>query len=196
MRNFLIFILTLLPLVIVSCGGNDDEPNSGNENTSKVTTDYTASTSVKTVKLTGASGIYFDEENIINFYEDYNHSYAMYLLDGSICFTHFYRDNGKWSCVSHWNSYNEFSRATCGIKDAGLVGNISEIRSKDIEDYYGEVISYHLAHFSANFQPNHGYAIMFTTESGEKKYLRLHAKDYSLDDQGSLKSVTVQYQLY
>ena len=49
---------------------------------------------------------------------------------------------------------------------------------------------------SDEIQPNHGFAILFTTGDGEKKYMRVYIKDYSLDSSGSLASVTIQYQLY
>lgn len=168
---------------------NNNNPNN-NDNPNTITTDYTATNSVKTVKLSD-----IQSGNIIIFYQDYNHRYRLALGSGRIFIIHYIRRYGNWE-ESGYNLVSEHRRE-CGIRDIGKIGNISDIISKELDDAdMVESGSYYLR-AKSTFQPNHGYAVMFTTEEGEKKYMRIYAKDYTLEGgSGSLESVTIDYQLY
>ena len=119
-------------------------------------------------------------------------SEGMFLYNGYIGFTHFVRANGLWSC-------DGYDGKSCGIKDLGKVSSLSEITGKNVsggdkETNFGRA---DCRYFYVTFQPYHGYAVMFTTENGEQKYMRIYATaDYSFDTSGQLTSVTLQYQLY
>jgi len=45
-------------------------------------------------------------------------------------------------------------------------------------------------------QPKCGYRGYIATEDGKLKYIRLHVKEYTLDEVGTLATATVMYQLY
>ena len=76
------------------------------------------------------------------------------------------------------------------LMSVGKVDGISNITTKDIQAQgsYSDC--------SVEVQPQYGYAGYFLTEDGEKKFIRIWVKDYYLDTQGMLYSVTVEYQLY
>lgn len=162
-------------------GSNDiiDDPvdpgNGGN------ITDCTATTSVKRLTLENEKSLtnwnYIQKKFI--FYEDYNNSYLIVNYDGRIAIAHFVRSGTGWG----W----PYDESTWGIKDLGKVSGLSAITSKAVtgeNDYY------------VQFQPKHGYAVMFTTEDGVKKYMRIYAESYTLDSNHNLATATIQYQLY
>lgn len=73
----------------------------------------------------------------------------------------------------------------------GKVNGLSDITKKTITpESYGSMYLF------PEIQPYYGYAAMFGTEAGEIKYLRIYIKDYKLYESGTLKNITVQYQLY
>ena len=78
------------------------------------------------------------------------------------------------------------------IEDVGKVNSLPEVIKKlilpDDNRYY--VKDFPVA------QPNHGYAVAFKTENDEVKYLRILITDYTLDHNGTVAALTVQYQLY
>ncbi|HJH75739.1 MAG TPA: hypothetical protein OIM43_01840 [Prevotellaceae bacterium] len=186
--------MLVMSLCLVSCGGDDDEDvNNGGSNgdNTEIKGDYTATTSVKTVTLT-ASYVEGQPTTGIKIYEDFNNLYSLVLSGGSLCLPHYGRSNGQWS------AYIFRQDTETGIKDIGKVTSLQDIKIKNNNenDYrhsaYGS--SFHFNY--STVQPNHGYAAYFTTENDEIKNLHIFIKDYTLDDAGSLASITIQYQLY
>ena len=162
----------------------DDPVDPGNGG---ITTDYIATGSVKKLTMTQ-----YDNEKKYVFYEDYNNLYSISLAGGSIEVIHYVRFGGRWSMSS--------DGSTCGLKDMGKVSGINSITSKtvtggDNSHYYGNYYDDYYRYYT-EFQPNHGYAVMFTTEDGVKKYMRIYAEGYTLDSNHELATVTIQYQLY
>lgn len=191
--NLLTFMMVaMVSVCFVSCGGDDEDESSipNDDNSSTITTNYTVTNSVKTVKLGETSPI---------FYEDYNKKYEMYLYEGYITIRHYVRYRGDWE----WYGSNIYDMCyDFGIKDVGVINGISDISSKDVAESEGTYVysegrlthvSYALAR-GAVFQPKHGYSVMFKTEDGEQKYMRVYALDYT--DNNGLNTVTVQYQQY
>lgn len=186
----------VMSLCLVSCGDDDDENvNNGGSNgdNTEIKGDYTATTSVKTVTLT-TSSVNGLPTSGIKIYEDFNNLYSLVLSKGNLCLPHYGRSNGEWSAYIFRQDYD----TETGIKDIGKVTSLQDIRIKNNNenDYryskYGSPL-----HFNySTVQPNHGYAAYFTTENDEIKNLRIFIKDYTLDDNGSLASITIQYQLY
>ena len=80
------------------------------------------------------------------------------------------------------------------IKEVDKIGDITLKSSindgNPIYDYYAKF------GMALPFYPNHGYATCFMTGDGETKYMRIFAKGYTLDKQGALATITLQYQLY
>lgn len=181
MKKLFMYLLLLLPFAIASCGGDDkDEPQDPNQGNT-VATDVSATTSVKTATIS--------QMVTITFYEDYNYQYKLFVVNGNIHVLHSIRINGEWNSQNN-NGLNHF-----GIKDVGKVNGISEITSKDVKKGQG-ITSNNISYLAATFQPNHGYVVIFTTEGGETKYLRIFTTNYTTDSAGALNTVTVQYQLF
>lgn len=174
--------------------GNDDNNEKGNTN-DKEKTDYTATNSVKKAVLRMASNATISNEEGLVFYQDYHNRYCLFLYEGKILVKHEKRDG------SGWTDYDKYASGIyeCGLADIGKVTKIIDILSKDVEGRDGihqDYQSYYYMLYSSVFEPNHGYIVMFTTENGEQKYMRIFAKDYSLDNNSWLETVTVEYQLY
>ena len=184
--------IALVSLSTISCGGDDEDddntPNYGsNENNIEATTDYTATSSIKTVKLSYSSSYLF--------YQDYNYKDELCLFAGGIGVNHYVRDAGSYRTMNYGEGFVSRHKSECGIKDIGKVTSLSDIIFKNVSGGDGLFTGHYLT-FTSTFQPNHGYSVLFSAENGEKKYMRIYAVDYSLDNSGSLESITIQYQLY
>lgn len=170
--------------VLISCGNDDDDSaiggDAGGENT-EIKTDYTATKQVKTVEL---------ERNAISIYVDFNRRYYLAYNWGKLCLLPYKRYNGSWDMrydTENFYCYNS-DPITVTTSDVGKVSGLSDIT------YY-----YPADHDRACYsmiQPSHGYSMSFKTEDDEIKYLRVYCSKIKLDENGSIKSVTIQYQLY
>lgn len=192
-KNLLFLVpMLVMSLCLVSCGDDDDDDlNNGNSNgdNTEIKGDYTATTSIKTATLT-SSEVYGNPVTGIRIYEDFNNLYTLVLSGGNICFAHYPRYNGEWN-----NKYA--TQGKNGIKDIGKVTSLQDVdiknNEKENDNYYSD---YYGGHCYSQVQPSHGYAAYLMTENDEVKYIRIFLKDYKLDDEGSLASITIQYQLY
>lgn len=192
-KNLLFLVpMLVMSLFLVSCGDDDDNDlNNGGSNgdNTEIKGDYTATTSIKTATLT-SSGVYGNPVTGIRIYEDFNNLYTLVLSGGNICFVHYPRHNGEWK-----NQYT--IKGKNGIKDIGKVTSLQDVdiknKEKENDNYYSH---YYGGHCYSQVQPSHSYTAYFTTENDEIKYMRIFVKDYKLDDEGSLASITIQYQLY
>ena len=172
------------------------------------TTDYTATYSVKEMTMESwdhfhpspNSIFYQGNEGVVKIYEAFNNKYALWLYSGRIHLIHYWRLNGSWTSTTY--------QGTTGLISIGKCNNINDIISKDIPKDAGESrplqhntinqngFDYYFVTFSAIVNPNDGYAAYFTTDDGEKLYLRIYIKSYTLDNTGALNAITIQYQLY
>lgn len=191
---FKIFFIAFLACVaLTACGGDDDEPDDPNKgNGTEQTGNYIATTQVKTAEVgyeTGKNG------NIRTIYEDYNNKYELQIGNGQLLLLGYTRIRGSWEkgYARDANAYT-YSRwySNYAIMNVGKVNGLSDITKKTIiPEPYGS--NYYLF---PEIQPYYGYAAMFGTEAGGIKYLRIYIKDYKLHESGTLKNITVQYQLY
>ena len=169
--------------VLISCGNDDDDSaisgDTGGENT-EIKTDYKATKQVKTVELT--------KKNTISIYVDFNRSYYLSYIDGKLCLLPYERYNGYWDVRYNKNYFHYNDHSTVTTSDVGKVSGLS-----DITGYYPA--DQDRACFSI-IQPSHGYSMSFKTEDDEIKHLRVYCSKIKLDENGSIKSVTIQYQLY
>ena len=189
--NILKVIILMLGMTMTTACSKDDGI-SGDENPPANNT--TATSEVKSVTL---NEFVFDDpyyQNISTWgafiHDDFSRRYALCLFAGSVAIFAQQRIGGSWQ-------YTGTSQSSgCAILDIGEVSNIHDISTrynsggiafKDYTHNYGT----HLP-----FYPKHGYAACFTTGDGELKYLRIFAKGYTLDKDGALASITLQYQLY
>lgn len=193
-------IIAFVGLFLAGCSEENTplDDNSG-EGGTETPVDYTATTNVKTVVLeneaiSGTSAKFKTKRNKI-IYEDFNCSYdLLYSNFCGIVIAPYYRARGEWYCSMglHGSTMYAMTGRLSDVKlmSVGKVDGISNITTKDIqtEGEYSDC--------SAEVQPQHGYAGYFLTEDGEKKFIRLWVKDYELNSQGTLSSVTVEYQLY
>lgn len=183
--KFLLFFALLFTMgsVLISCGNDDDDSaiggDTGGENT-EIKTDYTATKQVKTVELT--------KKNTISIYVDFNRSYYLSYIDGKLCLLPYERYNGYWNHRYNENYFHYNDHPTVTTSDVGKVSGLS-----DITGYYPADLD--RACFSI-IQPSHGYSMSFKTEDDEIKHLRVYCSKIKLDENGSIKSVTIQYQLY
>ena len=169
--------------VLISCGNDDDDSaiggDTGGEST-EIKTDYTATKQVKTVELT--------KKNTISIYVDFNRSYYLSYIDGKLCLLPYERYNGYWDVRYNKNYFHYNDHSTVTTSDVGKVSGLS-----DITGYYPA--DQDRACFSI-IQPSHGYSMSFKTENDDIKHLRVYCSKIKLDENGSIKSVTIQYQLY
>ena len=101
------------------------------------------------------------------------------------------RKSGQWDFARSGYS------AGSGIVDVKEVGKIGDITLKSSIDNGDCINSYNFRlGMALPFYPNHGYATCFVTSDDETKYMRIFAKGYTLDKQGALATITLQYQLY
>lgn len=175
--------------VLISCGDDDDDPaiggDAGGENT-EIKTDYTATKQVKTVEL---KDIYYPEGKTISIYVDFNRRYDLAYTKGKLCLLPFKRYNGYWDVTYNAeNYYCDSSDPTVTTYDVGKVSGLSDIT------YYYPANSNGACY--SMIQPSHGYSMSFKTEDDEIKYLRVYCSKIKLNEYGSIKSVTIQYQLY
>lgn len=174
-----LLMMLIVALSMASCGSDDDEKKDDDgEGGTTVTTEYTATTEVKEVKLRALQYI----EPYCAIYADFNRKYTLDLSGGRLYLSIYLRQNGKWE---YYRGYD--SNYYAGIKDLGKQSNIMAVTEKIIDGIYA---------YSEVAQPQHGYAMRFKTENEEWKYLRVYIRGYTLDDKEALSSITVQYQLY
>lgn len=179
----------MFSLCLFSCNNDDDDYNGGGGN-SENRNDYTVTESVKSAKLEDKSIL---EESII-IYDDFNCRYSLLLYNGHICMSPQHRYNG--GLVSNYDPNGTES----GIHDTGKVNNLQSVTGKEkvndkllennIDSRYKKIYQCSVV------QPGHGYSAYFTTGEGEMKFVRIYIKDYTLNQSGSLNSITIQYQLY
>lgn len=177
----------MFSLCLFSCNNDDDDYNGGGGN-SENRNDYTVTESVKSAKLEDKSIL---EESII-IYDDFNCRYSLLLYNGHICMSPQHRYNG--GLVSNYDPNGTES----GIHDTGKVNNLQGIAEKEkINDNWEnyQYDSKYRCQYS-DVQPGHGYSAYFTIDEGEMKFVRIYIKDYTLDEFGTLTSITIQYQLY
>lgn len=194
-------IIAFVGLFFAGCSEENTPLDDNNgEGGTETPIDYTATTGVKTVVLeyesisgTDKSGFYTKRHKII--YEDFNCCYdLLYSNLHGIVIAPYHRANGGWKC--NMNMYGYTMYAVSGwlsdvkLMSVGKVDGISNITTKDIQ------VQGNYSYCSAEVQPQYGYAGYFLTEDGEKKFIRIWVKDYELNSQGMLYSVTVEYQLY
>lgn len=188
--KFLLFFALLFTMgsVLISCGNDDDDSaiggDTGGENT-EIKTDYTATKQVKTVELKEES---YPKIEAISIYVDFNRRYDLAYTSGKLCLLPYERYNGYWDSKYSKDYFVDNYHPRVTTSDVGKVSGLS-----DITDYY-PADNYKVC-FSM-IQPSHGYSMSFKTEDDEIKYLRVYCSKIKLDENGSIKSVTIQYQLY
>lgn len=171
-----LLIMLVMALSMVSCGSDDDEKkdDDGGEGGTTITTEYTATTEVKEVKLKALAAW---DNPYCTIYEDFNYKHILVLSNGLISLYSYRRENGSWKRSVYY----------AHVKDLGKMDGIKDITERN-ESYDDSLTN--------SAQPEHGYAMNFKTENNEWKYLRVYIKGYTLDKVGALSSITVQYQLY
>lgn len=193
---FKIFFIAFLACVaLTACGGDDDEPDDPNKgNGTEQTGNYIATTQVKTAEVGYETG---KDGNIRTIYEDYNIKYELRIGNGQLLLLGYFRINGSWEKRYDYyqNAYGDNFKYSVhsgyAIMSVGKVNGLSDITKKTITpEYFGSMYLF------PEIQPYYGYAATFQTEAGETKYLRIYIKDYKLHESGTLKNITVQYQLY
>lgn len=111
-------------------------------------------------------------------YEDYNYAYFLSLCNGDISVMQFTRSGAGWGSGNVYGiSYS-----------VGNVGGLGGIQ-KPIT-WQGSLGA------TRTFQPNCGYLALMTKFDNTSLYLRYFTTGYTLDSNGNLKTVTLQYQLF
>lgn len=186
-RNFLKIAILMLGM---STACSNDDNIGGAETPPTSNTNTTATTSIKSTTLT--AGLGWDEARTTWVHEDFSRRYGLTLYEGNILVLSQQRKSGQWSFTIN-------SSIGSGIVDVKEVGKIGDITLKSsIEN--GEFIKMKYSNaylgMALPFYPNHGYATCFVTGDDETEYMRIFAKGYTLDKQGALATITLQYQLY
>lgn len=188
-RNFLKIAILMLGMTMSTACSNDD--NIGGEETPPTSnTNTTATTSIKSTTLTAGVGLI---EGTTWVHEDFSRRYGLTLYEGNILVLSQQRKSGQWAFER--NDYQNAGSGIVDVKEVGKIGNITLKSSIGNGHYTFSIYSYCLG-MNLPFYPNHGYATCFVTGDGETKYMRIFAKGYTLDKQGALATITLQYQLY
>lgn len=195
-KDLLFFtFLFLLTGLFVSCG-DDDDNDDGNggvppteQGNTEIKTDYTATYQVKTATIKGINDTYFNNVGI-TIYEDFNTKYSLAYESGILYLLPYERVGGAFNLKLRTNYYGHpieggWYSDKVSAKDMGKVSGLSSVTTKLKESVY-----------YPKLQPYHGYAMYFTTEDGEVKYLRVYCSGYTLDNFGQLNTITLMYQLY
>ncbi len=195
-------MVAMLSFCFVSCGGNDKDddltqPPSLNEDnhSNEDVNDYTATTAIKTATLKNgySDGGRFINEIII--YEDFNYKYSLWMSEGKLYLCVYKREDGSWHGYRDSNEvgYIDDNKESQNLTKTMTVGKVDNINS--IKDKVSVSYSYPSGE-PQTIQPNYGYAMAYTTENKVRKYLRVYIYEYSLDGNGSLNTIKMQYQVY
>lgn len=182
----------MMSICLFSCSKNEDSNGGGKGNNTEVKNDYTATANIKTVTLvTQPNYEDINGENEIKIYEDYNNRYSLLLVNGNICIKPEDREDGTFE--RRYDPDGEKS----GIHDLGKVSSLQDIMTKEkiCDGWYSNHYIADGCHYST-VQPNHGYSAYFATENDELMFVRIYIKDYTLNADSDLTSITIQYQLY
>lgn len=193
--KFLLFFALLFTMsgLFMSCSSSGEDPitdsgNTGGSNT-EIKSDYTATTKVKTVKLT----TWRDSPQDVVIYQDFNRRYKLAYSLGRFYLLPYTRVNGSWSNCFEKDSWNwlysslDLAYKYIIINDEGKVSGLSDITNyatTQNSNKYPEI------------QPSHGYAMSFYTEDNEVKHLRAYCSKVNLLNGGDIESIVIQYQLY
>lgn len=188
-RNFLKIAILMLGMTMSTACSNDDNIG-GAETPPTSNTNTTATTSIKSTTLTAGVGLI---EGTTWVHEDFSRRYGLTLYEGNILVLSQQRKSGQWAFER--NDYQNAGSGIVDVKEVGKIGDITLKSSIGNGHYTFSIYSYCLG-MNLPFYPNHGYATCFVTGDGETKYMRIFAKGYTLDKQGALATITLQYQLY
>lgn len=200
MKKYLSFaafaLLTMAMTFSLSACGDDDEDGgksktnassgSGYDNTNANNNGtYLATYDIKTITIENHSlpnyGLgaydYTDAKRYFPLlYEDYNYAYFLFLCGGEIPVMKYTRAGGGW----HYSGRLSYS--------VGNVGGLGGIQKPSESGWYGTP--------NSTFQPNCGYRARMIKSDNTYLYLRYFTTGYTLDSNGDLKTVTLQYQLF
>ena len=206
MKKLLLFMLLLLPLAIASCGGDDnDEPDinggdNGNGNNASESTEYIASTQVKTLTIEkGKEYMIFKD-----FY--YKHKICLNPTSAEIVINTYHGGGNGWTLDNGYNYVGTWVGPS-GITLLGEMSGINEITNyKIVYGDYGQGL--YTAHFYNSetkrdcpyyvaFKPNYGYEVAFMIGAEKEiKHMKLYPTSYKLNNEDQLTSITIQYQLF
>lgn len=188
MKTLKLLILCILAYGLLAC-----TPAANNDSTdTEVVSDWTATTEVKTktVEMDALPHI---------IYQDFTFRYDFAFTSGPIlapC-----KRSGNEFSKKEWYSAvfsveSKYEKA--GVVSLGPVNGLSSITSKDT-NVQGQKCHWgdgYLSYYGENFVPHSGYYMYYLKESGDLAFVRLYVSDYTLDSEGTVTSVTIQYQLY
>lgn len=188
-RNFLKIAILMLGMTMSTACSNDD--NIGGEETPPTSnTNTTATTSIKSTTLT--AGLGWDEARTTWVHEDFSRRYGLTLYEGNILVLSQQRKSGQWSFTINIS----IGSGIVDVKEVGKIGDITLKSSIENGEFIKMKYSNAYLGMALPFYPNHGYATCFVTGDDETEYMRIFAKGYTLDKQGALATITLQYQLY
>lgn len=193
--KFLLFFALLFTMsgLFMSCSSSGEDPitdsgNTGGSNT-EIKSDYTATTKVKTVKLT----TWRDSPQDVVIYQDFNRRYELAYSQGRFYLLPYTRVNGSWYNRFEKDSWNwlysslDLADEYIIINDEGKVSGLSDITNYATTQNGNK---------HPEIQPSHGYAMSFYTEDNEVKHLRAYCSKVNLFNGGDIESIVIQYQLY
>ena len=188
-RNFLKIAILMLGMTMSTACSNDDNIG-GAETPPTSNTNTTATTSIKSTTLT--AGLGWDEARTTWVHEDFSRRYGLTLYKGNILVLSQQRKSGQWS----FTISGSIGSGIVDVKEVGKIGDITLKSSIENGEFIKMKYSNDYLGMALPFYPNHGYATCFVTGDDETKYMRIFAKGYTLDKQGALATITLQYQLY
>lgn len=176
--------------------------NNNPEGNNKESSEYIATNQVKTVTIKMISSTEMNSNSVSSgeclVYKDFYYKHTLCVVKGiyvnavAICINSYHGQGGGWNHLNHCSV----------IRDVGVVSSIKEIDTKSSFKYD----TYRYSFLDGNnktygnhtpFNPGHGYEVAFYTgATNDFKWLRIFVKDYTVDSNDVLTSVTLEYQLY
>lgn len=196
--------MTLFALFSAACSSSDDEggdtpggtnpPGGGN-------TGYIATNAVKTLKMVSGGRYAFDIiDKMYLIYEDYTYRYYLGCAGGSVRLYPYERSNGEY-VTAHVYYDKDYNSIAYGIKAFPKVSNLQMLTDRQKTEamegcrHMQTNFEYIWASY-ATFAPGCGFVAWFKTETEEARYVRIRSTNYTLDEAGSLASVSIEYQLF
>lgn len=200
MKKFLCALCGIaLALTYVGCSSDDGEENGGdggNGGNSGSNTDYIATSQVNKLTLPNK---YWDKISAGHYliYEDYHRRYYLSYSGETVYLSVQMRLNGQYQVA-------RIDETVGGIKtfpDIQKLEDLDQAQKAEAKQdcYYRNVSTDYINpgyYSSSSFYPDCGFIAWFVTETNEELFVRIRTTGYTLDKEGTLESISIEYQLF
>lgn len=199
MKKFLCALWGIaLALTFVGCSSDDGEESrggNGNGGNNGSNTDYIATTQVKELTLPNK---YWDKISAGHYllYEDYTRRFYLSYSGETVYLSVQMRSGGKYQTAL-------INETVGGIKTFPNIQKLDDLNQAQKAEakqgcYYRNASTYKNPGYysSSSYYPDCGFIAWFVTETNEELFVRIRTTGYSLDKEGTLESISIEYQLF